>query len=319
MCTAAAMYAGGLYFGRTLDLEVSYEEEVVVIPRRFRLGSAGDDHLAVIGMAHVENGYPLLYDGMNEAGLAAAALNFPGYACFGDDTDNKMNIPHYDFLAWILGSCASMSEAVDKLKNTNITGRSYNGKLPAAQLHWMIADASGAIVVEQTSAGLEVYKNEIGVMTNSPSFPEQMLHLSDYMGLSPYGQENRFAPDTEIRVYSRGMGAIGLPGDLSSRSRFVRAAFALKNSSATEDAYSDISRFFHVMDTVGQVAGLNRLENGERVITVYTSCCDTENGVYYYTTYGNRSISALDMHRHDTDGDSLVRYMPDRNEKIYRH
>ena len=112
------------------------------------------------------------------------------------------------------------------------------------------------------------------------------------------------------------MGALGLPGDLSSPSRFVRAAFVRANarSERTEDA--NVSQFFHILTSVEQQRGCCELEGGKYEITLYTSCCNADKGIYYYTTYGNHQITAVDMHREDLDGTRLVRYPLVQGEKI---
>ena len=134
------------------------------------------------------------------------------------------------------------------------------------------------------------------------------MQLNHYMNLSPEEPENRFSKDLDLRQYSRGMGAIGLPGDLSSQSRFVRAAFTKLNSISGDSESESVSQFFHILGSVSQTRGCCRLGQGRNEFTQYTSCCNTDKGIYYYKTYDNHQITAVDMRKEDPDGCELVRY-----------
>ena len=113
------------------------------------------------------------------------------------------------------------------------------------------------------------------------------------------------------------MGAMGLPGDLSSQSRFVRVAFVKMNSVSGESEEESVSQFFHILGSVDQQRGCCELNQGEYEITLYTSCCNTTKGIYYYTTYDNHQISAVDMHQEDLDGNKPIRFPKLTGEKIY--
>lgn len=322
MCTAATYNTRDFYFGRTLDNECSYGEEVVITPRRFplRFRHMGelDEHLALIGMAHVEDGYPLYYDAVNERGLGMAGLNFVGNAHYGDTAPGRDNVAQFEFIPWILGQCEGVKRARALLERVNLTATPFSDRLPAAQLHWLIADRDEAITVEATRDGLRVYDNPVGVLTNNPPFDEQLFHLNNYMRLSPRAPENTFAPGLELTAYSRGMGALGLPGDLSSQSRFVRAAFVRMNSRSGESEGESVSQFFHILGAVDQQRGCCDLGKGQYETTIYTSCCNATKGIYYYTTYDNHRISAVDMRREELDGGELKRYALIQGEQILR-
>ena len=311
MCTAITYQTKEHYFGRTLDYERTFGEEVVITPRKYRFQSADSSpfaaQYAIIGMAHVEKGYPLYYDAVNEKGLAMAGLNFVGNAQYFSPQPGKENVPSFALIPWVLGQCADLKEARMHLVNLNITAAAFNEQFRPAQLHWMVADASGCLVIASTTAGMHVYEDPVGVLTNNPPFPQQLFRLRDYMGLSPEDPGNTFAPGLELSTYSRGMGALGLPGDLSSQSRFVRAAFARCNSKSGESEQESVGQFFHILGTVAQIRGLCRVEGGYE-ITQYTACCNTSRGIYYYTTYENSRITAVDMHREDLNCKELIRF-----------
>lgn len=320
MCTAAVYKTKDFYFGRTLDNECSYGEEITVTPRNYvfrftRMGSL-QEHYALIGMAHVADQYPLYYDAVNEKGLGMAGLNFVGNACYHEEKPDKYNVSPFEFIPWILGQCATVKEAKKLLGNLNLVKIPFNSKLPLAQLHWIIADRDGTVCVESTEDGLHIYDNPVGILTNNPPFQEQMFHLNNYMHLSPKEPKNNFCSALPLYTYSRGMGAIGLPGDLSSQSRFVRASFVKMNSVSAETEEESVSQFFHILGSVEQPKGCSDLGGGKYEVTLYTSCCNADKGIYYYTTYENRQISAVNMHNENLICSSLIRYQPIRKEQI---
>ena len=312
MCTAATYRTKDFYFGRNLDYEFSYGESVTFCPRNFpfqlRHGGPLGPHFAILGMAHVQSGYPLFYDGMNEKGLCIAGLNFVGNAVYRKPAAGMDNIAQFELIPWILGKCASVREARELLGRMNLVDTPFCPGLPVAQLHWLLADREQCAVVESVAEGLRVYENPAGVLTNNPPFPMQMFALNNYMQLSPKAPENRFAKTLPLGPYSRGMGAMGLPGDLSSQSRFVRCAFVRMNSVSGPEEPESVSQLFHILGAVEQQRGCCELEEGKYEITLYSSCCNADRGIYYYTTYENRQITGVDLHREDLDGGELVSY-----------
>ncbi len=320
MCTAATYRTKDFYFGRTLDYEFSYGDRIVITPRNYvfdlRCGERLTSHYAMIGMACVMQDYPLYYDAVNERGLGIAGLNFVGNARYNKPAEGKCNIAQFELIPWLLGTCATVGEAREALRRLNLTDTPFADDLPLAKLHWLIADRTACITVESTADGLHVYDNPVGVLTNNPSFPYQMFRLNDFRHLSANDRESTFAEGLPLTSYSRGMGGMGLPGDLSSQSRFVRVAFVKMNSRSGESEKESVSQFFHILGSVDQPRGCCRLENGTYEITLYTSCCNTDKGIYYYNTYDNHRITGVDMHRENLDGDTLIVYEPILGEQI---
>ena len=312
MCTAATYKTADFYFGRTLDYECSYGEEITITPRNFvfsfrNMGTV-KSHYAMIGMAHIAENYPLYYDAVNEKGLAMAGLNFVGNAHYHEMMPDKENIAQFEFIPWILCNCASVSEAQHLIDNINLLNIPFNSRMPIAQLHWMISDRNKTITVESVAEGIRVYENPVGILTNNPPFDEQLFQLNNYMHLSPKTPQNNFSKKLQLQTYSRGMGALGLPGDLSSQSRFVRASFVKMNSISGNTEYQSVSQFFHILGSVDQQRGCCEVSNGKYEITIYTSCCNVDKGVYYYTTYDNHQISGVDLYKEDLELDVLIRY-----------
>ena len=322
MCTAITYKTKDSYFGRTLDIEFEIPMNITITPRNypldFRKMSSVNNHYAMIGMAMVKDGYPLYFDGANEWGVCMAGLNFPHNAVYYEERVDKDNITPFEFIPYILSQCKDITEVKERLRNINLCNINFSDSLPLSPLHWIIADKEVAITVETTKDGMGVFENPVGVLTNNPTFDYHMTRLCDFMKISPFDCENTFGFDG-LTPYSKGMGAIGLPGDLSSSSRFVRAAFVKQNSLSDEDENESVGQFFHIMSAVAMPRGCVRLEDGKNEITVYTSCINADRGVYYYSTYENRSLSAVDMHRVDLNDDRLYTYPLIEKQQIYFH
>lgn len=320
MCTAVTYKTKDNYFGRTMDYDLSYGDDVVITPRnypfQFRSMNPMEKHYAMIGTACVMDHYPLYYEAINEKGLGMAGLNFAGNAVLKSPQENYDNIAQYEFIPWVLGQCATIDEVKALLENINLTNVPYHEQLPLAQLHWLIADNKEAITVEAVKEGIKVYANPIGVLTNNPPFQEQMFQLNNYMHLSTKSPQNHFCADLPLQVYSRGMGALGLPGDLSSQSRFVRAAFVKMNSFCDNSESASVSQFFHILGSVDQQRGCCEVAEGKFEITIYTSCYNLNKGIQYYTTYDNHQITAIDMHKENLDGTELISYPMIQGEQI---
>ena len=312
MCTAVSFLSKNHYFGRNLDLEYSYIETVAITPRnypfKFRKKDTLETHYAMIGIAYVHEGYPLYYDATNEKGLSMASLNFPKYADYKPEASEKDNIAPFEFIPWILGQCATIAEAKTLLERLNLLEEHYSRELPLSPLHWMIADRNSSIVVESVKEGLKIYENPVGVLTNSPTFDMQLFQLNNYMSLSPKAPQNHFSPDLNLQRYSNGMGAIGMPGDWSSQSRFVKTVFTKMNSVCGDSENENVSQFFHILGSVEHQRGCVDMGDNLYEITIYSSCCNTDKAIYYYRTYENNQITAVDMHREDLDGTQVISY-----------
>ena len=321
MCTAITYKTKDHYFGRNLDLEYSYNENVTVMPRNFPLMfrhvKTPKKFYAMIGMATVAGNYPLFYDATNEKGLSMAGLNFPGNADYKPFTEGKENISPFEFIPWILGQCANVTEARELLRRINLLEENFSEELPLSPLHWIISDREESITVESVKEGLRIYDNPVGALTNNPTFDYHMFNLNNYISLSREAPVNTFAEELDLKPYSRGMGGMGLPGDLSSASRFVKATFTNMNSLSGESESESISQFFHILGSVVQQRGCVHMGEGKYEITLYSSCCNTDKGIYYYTTYENSRITGVDMQKENLDGIELITYPLVWGQQIY--
>lgn len=315
MCTAVSYLTKDFYFGRNLDLEYSYLEEVAVVPRNFpfvfRRAKEMKRHFAMIGMAYIQEGFPLFYDAVNEKGLGLAGLNFPGNAHYEAEKQGRENIAPFELIPRVLGSCATLKEARAFLESVHLAAIPFSDKLPLTPLHFFLADRSGSLIIEPTAEGLKLYEDPYGVMTNNPPFPAMEAMIANYMQLTAEEPVNRFG--APLKAYSRGMGSMGLPGDMSSASRFIKAAFVRNNSVAEEGELGSVNQFFHILTSVEQPRGCVKW-GGKYEYTIYSSCCNGDKGIYYYTTYENRTIHGVDMRALDLESDRLFRFPLKRGE-----
>ena len=283
MCTSFRMDD---LFGRTLDLEYDLGAYPVFTPH---------NNGGLLGMALESNGRALYFDAVNTFGLAGAGLDFTGYACYRPKINGKINLPSYELLPYVLKRCKRVSDAKELLLNINLTDEDVSPELKATPLHFSFADKTASIVAEQTKHGMKVYSNPTDVLTNSPELPYHLLNLSNYAHLSASPQPNLFSKELDLTPYCRGMGAMGLPGDNSSPSRFVRGVFNLKNADVPKDESQRLQQFFHICDSVSQIKGTNRLDNGKQVYTVYAVCYALTRPCCYLTIYYDRSIQSFPM------------------------
>lgn len=320
MCTAITYKTENFYFGRNLDLEYSYNEAVCITPRNyafnFRNGNVLKNHYAIIGVATVCGGYPLYYEATNEKGLSLAGLNFPDNAFYNEWMPDKLNLSPFELIPWILGRCASVCEALDELNRVNLWAENFSSEFTLSPLHWLLADKDTSYTLEPLADGLKVQLNPVGVLTNNPPFDYHMYNLVNYMNLTPLPPINRFSSSLDLKPYSLGMGGIGLPGDISSASRFVRAAYTKTNSPASGDELKSVSQFFHILDNVAQPLGLNCVRPDMYEFTLYSSCCNASKGIFYYKTYLNSQITAVSMHKEDIDDHDLALYPLINDEQI---
>lgn len=309
LCTAVSLRKGLSFFGRNLDVEFSRGEQVIFMPRNFpfpfRQANAPGKPYAVMGIGVSAGGIPLFYDAINEKGLYVAALDFPESARYLPEKENALNLASFEFIPFLLQSCASLEEAKKFLEKVNITGEAFSDAMPPSPLHWFVADKTGAVAVEPRANGIRVYDNPVGVLTNEPPFEFHVNSLREMLLLSPEMPKGIFSEKLGLSPFGKGLGAKGLPGDASSTSRFSRAAFIKFSSLFEETEDSALSQLFHILGGVEQQNGILRGENSVLQRTEYTSCVSAEKGIYYYRTYENSRISSVSMQKENPDSSEL--------------
>lgn len=299
MCTCFNFKTKDNYFGRNMDMEHNFGEKVVITPKNYKFdlknGTTFNTKYAMIGIAAVVKDYPLYAEACNEVGLSMAGLEFPNNAYFFEPNYEKQNLAPYELIPYFLGNFSKVSEIKKIIKNLNITNIPFSEGIPITDLHWMVSDGDECIVMEPGEDEIKVYDNPIGVMTNNPPFIYQLTNINNYMNLVASPAENRFSSKIDLQPYGLGMGAIGLPGDNSPSSRFIRATFNKFNSLVNDDEESSVTQFFHILDSVLVIRGTTIRENGKCHVTTYSSCINTTKGIYYYKTYTNNQITAIHM------------------------
>lgn len=306
MCTALFYGVGGGYVGRTLDYEHGYGEQITVTPRGYL-----DNHYGMVGMATVADGYPLYYDGVNEEGVAVAALNFPLSAHYAPADTAGATMAVHQLIPTLLGRCASVDQAVSLLRGVVLCDRPFNQHYPTARLHWMVADAGRCVVAEATETGLHIYENPARVLTNEPPFPHQLSHLSHYGHLSPA------SPDGWQSPVSRGGGTVGLPGDFSSPARFVRGAYGVAHALPVGEPLAQV---FRLMAAVAVPAGCVQADDGRPVYTRYTACMDLQRRAYVCNVYGCHRLQGVALRPAVLDRTHLTTYpLPEQEDVLWRN
>ena len=312
MCTAVRFNGakGEMYFGRNLDWVNGYGEKVVITPRGFRyqsafLGEMGG--VAVIGMGIVAEGVPLYFDCANEHGLAVAGLNFPGYASYAPNAvDGKMNVAAYEFPLWVALNFTSVDEAEKALKDVAIVAKPINEQYPVSQLHWMIGDKERSIVVEYTSRGMEIFENEVDILTNQPGYAWHRENLRNYMNLGFEEPEKVNWGKAELKPFGTGSLLRGLPGGFYPTDRFVRVAYFNTHYPMQSTEASNISRLFHTLTGVEMIDGAAAMTDGRFEKTIYTGGYSSATQTYYYNTYEDFAIKSVAMKDYDLNSSELI-------------
>ena len=298
---------GNMYFGRNLDWSFGYGQRPVITGRNYEFESAFNGRVsakyALIGMGIVEDGIPLYFDCGNEAGLAVAGLNFPGYAEFeASAVPGKTNVAVYEFPLWIAMNYSSVDEAEAALRGIALVAKSVNDKYPVSMLHWLIGDADRSIVVEYTKKGMEIYHNDTDVLANQPGFSWHRENLRNYMNVQSTMPEEVEWNEARLKPFGSGSMMRGLPGDYYSTSRFVRAAYLNANYPAKDSEEENISRLFHTLTGVAMIDGAATMSDGKYEKTIYTGGFSARTCTYYYNTYEDPAIKSVSLSDHSEDG-----------------
>ena len=274
-----------------MDVSRPFDGGVITVPRNFPLketfGCPLTEHYAITGMAAVVDGYPLFADGFNEAGLCMAALSFPKSAVYVQDPQkDKTVITSFELIPHILGLCESVREARALLRSITVSDVSFRADIPSTPLHWLIADESEALAVESVAEGLMLYEAESGILTNEPPYPFHKANAELYFRLS--------RSDGEESPVTHGLGALGLPGDWSSPSRFIRGDFLLRSCRLSEERGEEerVAHAFELLSAIAPPRGAVMTYEGKAHHTHYTCCMNPQSGIYYLRKHGKLSVEA---------------------------
>ncbi|MCD9153677.1 choloylglycine hydrolase [Aeromicrobium duanguangcaii] len=314
MCTSIRFSDGNghLYLARNLDWTVGYGERVVVTPTGYEtkspFGAVPSIRHAVIGMGIVEEDTPLYFDCGNDAGLAVAGLNFPGYASYAPEpVDGKTNVAAFEFPLWVASQFTSVDEVETALGDVAIVDKPINDTYPSSLLHWIIGDATRAIVVEYTSEGMQVFEDDVDVLANQPGFGWHHENLRNYLNVGPEFLEDVVVGRAHLAAFGSGSRMRGVPGDYYSPSRFVRAAYVNSHYPDKTTEEENVSRAFHTLQQVAMVDGSAAMGgSGEFEKTIYTGLFSGRTGTYYWNTYDDPAIQSVALADHEPDGSKLV-------------
>ena len=311
MCSAVRFVdaEGNLYFGRNLDWECGYGEKIVYTPADYNYQpafNAKDRNHAVIGVGIVVDDTPLYFDCANDAGLAVAGLNFPGYAQYAEDSVNfTTNVAAYEFPLWVARSFTSVDDVAEALKNVTIVGKPINDRYPVSMLHWIVADATRSIVVEYMASGMHVYDDDVDVMTNQPEFPVHRQNLINYINCTPMMVKPVRWGGAELKPWGAGLSAHGLPGDPNSMSRFVRIAYANAHYPDKQGEKDNVTRLFKTLSSAAMVEGMSAMADGQYEKTMFTSGYSARTKTYYMATYDDPTIVATPVSDFDATSNKL--------------
>ena len=311
MCTAVRFTSstGTMFFGRNLDWTQGYGEQVVVTPPAAQVPAAfsrpedpARGH-AVIGMGIVAGGVPLYFDCGNDAGLAVAGLNFPQSARYAAaPADVATNVAAYEFPYWVCRTFSTLAEARAALAHVTVVAKPVSAQLPVANLHWIVGDKTGSVVVECLEGGLAVWEDDVDVLTNEPNFGWHRQNLRNYLTLSDGLPAAASWDRAELAPFGSGVGALGLPGDYGGPARFVRAAFVNAHYPVQDGEKANVTRLFRTLGAAAVPDGVAKMGNGAYEKTLYTSCFSASTLTYYHATYDDPAIRAYPLSACDLTG-----------------
>ncbi len=261
---------------------------------------------ACVGVGLALSPSPVLYEGVNERGLMGGQLYYRGFASFSEGLPQDSSLQPPFLVYHLLAQCATVEEAVRCLEqDIQLKAIPMLGTVPP--LHWSFRDRTGeTIVVEPDRDGLHIYRNTLGVMTNSPGYPWHIQNLLNYAGIRDLDYPTVELEDMTLEQCFSGSGAQGLPGDWGSPSRFVRLAFLKKHAVKGENEIQGVSRMFHLFQSAAFPLGMVRVSHQSPVteldkdvlpfdFTVYTSIYCAESARAYWTTYENQRVQYVDL------------------------
>lgn len=321
-CTGISLKAndGSYINGRTIEFGLPLNLSMIIIPHNYAYqGTLPDEtggltfrvKYASIGAAAFNEN--TIMDGMNEKGLSVGAFYFPGYAGYAkvSPATKIKAVSPTEFSTWILTQFATVDEVKAAIPTVAIVPTKPKGWPGLPPLHYIVYDRSGkSIVIEPTKGTLKVYDNPVGTLTNSPTFGWQLSNLSNYLNLSPINPgPSKIKPDT-ITQFVRSAGLHGLPGDFNSPSRFIRAAILSTVSTPSDKGNESVLQAFHLLNQFDIPLGTMKATTTGKAFsatTPTTTVKDTKSLKYYYRTYDDQSIKAIDFSKVDMNSKTLRR------------
>jgi len=313
---------GAVINGRTVEFGVFLDTSIVVVPRNYEFtgtttlgpGKRWKSKYASVGMILVDN--EVIVDGMNEKGLVTASFYFPGYAKYAVTTEKNrhISISSSDFTQWILSMFATVDEVREAIEKGEVAISPVltPGFPPQVQpFHFIVYDRTGkSIVIEPLDGKLKIYDNPIGVITNSPTFDWHMTNLRNYVNLLAHTPDEVKVFGVTLKPLGQGAGMLGLPGDFTPPSRFVRATAFTATAVPAKTADGGVLQMFHILNNFDIPVGAARTIEDGKVYSDYTMLTvvrDTKNLRFYFKTYEDQRIKMVDMKKFDLNGKRILR------------
>lgn len=319
-CTGIKLTAkdGSLVHGRTLEFGIDVDISVAVIPRGYAFkgttpkgdGMSYTAKYAAVGA--IAFGNPALMDGINERGLAVGTFYFPGFAEYKEtDQENQQHsLSPVEFSNWILTQFESIDEIKAALASVVIAPTVIKswGKQPPP-FHYIVYDKSGeSLVIEPVGGNLLTYDNKLGVFTNSPEFDWHMSNLRNYINLTPFNVEPITLSGVTLKPFGEGSGMVGMPGDFTPPSRFVRAAIYSTTAIPSKNAEEGILQLFHILNQFDIPIGVARAKEGNVVYTdqtLLTAARDPQALKFYYKSYRDQAIKVVELKKFDLNAKEI--------------
>jgi choloylglycine hydrolase len=322
-CTCFLLRAsdGSPVYGRTMEFGFELDSEMIVIPRQFGLSATGPDGKVGSGMPWTSkyatvglNAFdlPVLTDGMNEKGLTGGILYFPDYVGYADPktADPRTAMAPWDFLTWALTNFATVAEVKEAAKGISIIDIAEPTMGIVPPFHYTLHDATGAsLVVEPVGGTLKIYDNPLGVMTNAPEFDWHLTNLKNYVKLSPFNAPALDLWGQTIPSFGQGSGLLGMPGDPTPPSRFIRALGYTMSVTPVAPGVDSVRLAEHIANNFDIPVGWIRPDAGDKTpleFTQWTTVGDIKNLKYYVKTYEDQVLRGVDLMSFDLDAKAIV-------------
>lgn len=304
--------------GRTVEFGIDLDMTLAVVPRGYAFagdvsGGEGKKYISkygVVGIYCFTN--PKIMDGINEKGLVAAAFYFPGYAEYGKVTDKNMSeaLSPAEIPNWILTQFATIEEVKKGLSSIVIAPSILEGWGPTPPpFHYVVYDKEGrSIAIEPRDGKVVVSENPIGIFTNSPVFDWHLTNLNNYINLSPYNVDSARLKGLELSAFGQGSGMLGIPGDFTPPSRFVRAAIFSSAATPSENSEQGVFQIFHLLNQfdIPKGSAANKNSNGISYDITWVTCVKDQDALkYYYKTYGDQTIKVADLGQFDLNAKKM--------------
>lgn len=319
MCTCFKIKGNDLLIGRNMDIEYTFGEKVVIVPREYnwtwRETKNLSNSFAMMGIATIFNDYPLFAEAVNEKGLVMASLNFPDNAYYFDKIEGKHNLTPFELIPYVLKHFETVKEAKQYLKDLNLINQAFSENLPLAPLHFILMDENDCIVIESEKDGLHIYDNPTNVLTNNPQLPSHLVNLENYRNLQVKNPENNLL-NKEGKIYGQGLGAFGLPGDSSPMSRFVQTCFYKSCSELLEKEQINESQVLLILQKVSMLRGCVKTKEDKWDITSYSACINSSKLTYFIKTYDNLNVFKVSLLNENLDSKNLIVYEFPKNLEV---